>query len=165
MLSLSGLVAGLVAGGILAWTLQAHAAPTLVENVHGYTLTGRGLTQFGALAFEHGKVLEAGDGTALRARYPNAQRIDGHGATLLPGLIDAHGHILSMGTAMTAIDLVGTQSLAEAQGQVSAYARAHADRKWLTGRGWNQVIWKLGRFPLATELDAASAGRPAVLER
>lgn len=165
MLPKAGIVPGLIAGGILAAAMQATAAPSLVENVHGYTLTGSGLTQFSALAFEHGKVLEAGDAPALRERFPGAQRIDGHGATLLPGLIDAHGHILSMGTAMTAIDLVGTQSLAEAQGQVSAYARAHPDRKWLTGRGWNQVIWKLGRFPLATELDAASAGRPAVLER
>jgi predicted amidohydrolase YtcJ len=159
------IVRDLLACGILVAAMPSLASPTIVENVRGYTLTATGLTQFSALAFEHGKVLETGDAAILHTHYMAAQHINGHGATLLPGLIDAHGHILDMGTAMTAIDLVGTRSLGEAQGQVSAYARAHPDRKWLTGRGWNQVIWKLGRFPLAAELDAASAGRPAVLER
>ena len=157
--------AGLLASGILVAATHTLAAPTLIDNVHGYTLTGAALTEFSGLVFDHGKVLETGDGHDLRARFPAAQHIDGHGATMLPGLIDAHGHILSMGTAMTAIDLVGTQSLSEAQARVSAYARAHPGRKWLLGRGWNQVIWKLGRFPYAAELDAVSAGRPAVLER
>jgi predicted amidohydrolase YtcJ len=70
-----------------------------------------------------------------------------------------------MGTAMTAIDLAGTRTLGEAQRRVRTYARTHPDRKWLTGRGWNQVIWKLGRFPSAAELDEATGNRPAVLER
>jgi predicted amidohydrolase YtcJ len=159
----SGLAAGLIAGALLGVGVQA--APTLVENVHGHTLTGTGLIQFGALAFEDGKVLATGDAQDLRKRFSSAQVIDGHGATLLPGIIDAHGHILSMGAAMTAIDLVGTSSLAEAQARISGYGRAHPERKWLLGRGWNQVIWKLGRFPYAAELDSVSAGRPAVLER
>jgi predicted amidohydrolase YtcJ len=161
----SAVAAGLAAAAILAAAVLAEAAPTLIDNVHGYTLSGTGLVQFGALAFDKGKVLGTGDAQDLRARFPSAQVIDGHGATLLPGIIDAHGHILSMGAAMTAIDLVGTTSLGEAQQRISAYARAHAERKWLLGRGWNQVIWKLGRFPYAAELDSVSAGRPAVLER
>jgi predicted amidohydrolase YtcJ len=110
----AGIVTGLFAAGILAATAQSLAAPALIENVHGYTLTGTGLTQFNALAFDHGKVLATGNGPDLRSRYADAQRIDGHGATLLPGLIDAHGHILDMGMAMTDIDLVGTGSLAVA---------------------------------------------------
>lgn len=141
------------------------AAPTLIDGVHGYTLAGEALQRFDGLVFDAGRVLDAGDARELRRRYPGAHHIDGHGATLLPGLIDAHGHILSMGLAMTAIDLVGTRSLVDAQARVRDYARAHPDRGWLTGRGWNQVIWKLGRFPLATELDQVTAGRPAVLER
>jgi predicted amidohydrolase YtcJ len=164
-LAKAGMVQGLLAGGILAAAMPSFAAPTIIENVRGYTLTAAGLTQFSALAFEHGKVLETGIASDLHTHYMAAQHVNGHGATMLPGLIDAHGHILEMGTAMTDIDLVGTGSLAEAQARVSAYARAHPDSQWLLGRGWNQVIWKLGRFPLAAELDAASAGRPAVLER
>jgi len=143
----------------------ARATPTLVEHVHGYTLTPGGLVTFSALAFDGGKVLGTGAAAALLQRYPDAQRISGHGATLLPGLIDAHGHILSMGEAMTAIDLVGTRSLADAQQRIAAFARANPDRQWLTGRGWNQVGWQLGRFPTAAELDAVTGSRPAALKR
>jgi predicted amidohydrolase YtcJ len=155
-----------IAGGCLVVAACASpAAPILIGNVHGYTLDADGLQSFGALVFDQGKVLARGNERALRASYPQATRIDGHGSTLLPGLIDAHGHILAMGAAMTRIDLVGTASLAEAQRRVSAYALAHPDRPWLLGRGWNQVIWNLGRFPRAAELDQVTGARPAVLER
>lgn len=156
---------GLAAALLLAAALQLHATPTLINDVHGYTLTGEALMRFDGLVFEAGKVVATGEARALRRRYPAARHLDGHGATLLPGLIDAHGHVLSMGTAMTAVDLVGTASLGEAQQRIADFARAHPQRQWLSGRGWNQVLWKLGRFPLASELDAVTGGRPAVLER
>jgi predicted amidohydrolase YtcJ len=143
----------------------ASAAPTLIDDVHGYTLSGDRLVTFSALAFDGGRVLGTGTTDELRHRYPDADRVDGRGATLLPGLIDAHGHILMMGTAMTAIDLVGSRDLAEAQRRIARYAQDNPARQWLTGRGWNQVIWKLGRFPTAAELDAVSAGHPAALGR
>ena len=143
----------------------AGAAPTLIDHVQGYTLSDAGLIRFSALAFDAGKVLATGSAAGLRQRYPQARHVNGHGSTLLPGLIDAHGHILSMGTAMTAIDLAGSVSLADAQQRVAAYAHANPARQWLTGRGWNQVIWQLGRFPTAAELDVVTGGRPAALER
>ena len=75
----------------------ARSAPTIVTNVHGYTLVGTKLEPFSALAFEAGKILEIGDAAALRSKYAKARVIDGHGRTLLPGLIDAHGHVLDLG--------------------------------------------------------------------
>jgi len=58
-----------------------------------------------------------------------------------------------------------TRSLGEAQAKIRAYAAAHPDRAWIIGRGWNQELWKLGRFPTAAELDAAVADRPVWLAR
>ena len=143
----------------------AHSAPQLIEDVHGYTLAADELRSFNALVFDRGKVLETGDAGALRSKYPGAQRIEGRGRTLLPGLIDAHGHVFDLGLEAVRVRLTGTQSLSEALARVRAYAAEHAHQDWLLGAGWNQVIWKLGRFPLATELDTAVAGRPVVLER
>ena len=151
-------------GALLAAALS-HGAPTLIDDVHGYTLTAEGLRRFDALAFESGKVLETGDAKTLRARYADAQVIDGAGATLLPGLIDAHGHVLALGAQESAIDITGVATLAEAQRRIRAYAAAHPERASLEGGGWNQVIWKLGRFPTSAELDAAVADRPAILDR
>ena len=90
------------------------AAPTLVDKVHGYTLTGGGLQKFTAIAFDGGRILETGAERDLKAQYPNARIIDAHGATMLPGLIDAHGHIIDFGLGMARVALEDTHSLAEA---------------------------------------------------
>ncbi|HEV7432134.1 MAG TPA: amidohydrolase, partial [Steroidobacteraceae bacterium] len=149
----------------LLWTVQVQGAATLVGNVHGYTLAGDRLQQFTGLVFDSGKVIETGEATVLRSKYPDAKFTDGGGRTVLPGLIDAHGHVLSLGYKSAQIDLDGTESLAAAQTRVRTFLKAHPGTGWVRGDGWNQVIWKLGRFPLATELDAAVADRPAVLNR
>src|SRR5882757_5088675 len=150
---------------MFALATQAFGNPTLIENVHGYTLTGDHLQPFSGLVFNLGKVVATGNAAELRRRFPKAQVIDGQDKTLLPGLIDAHGHVLGLGFTNTQIALFDAESLAQAQDRIRAYAKANPDRAWLLGGGWNQVKWKLGRFPLQTELDAAVADRPAVLWR
>jgi len=144
---------------------EAHGAATLIDNIHGYTLMGKRLQRFNGLLFEDGKVVQAGDDAALRRRYPTAQVLDGGGRTLLPGLIDAHGHVIDLGFVATQVFLYDTQSLEQAQERIRSYAKANPDRAWLLGGGWNQVTWKLDRFPTASELDAAVSDRPAVLSR
>jgi predicted amidohydrolase YtcJ len=147
--------------------VPAFADATLIDNVHGYTLTGddKKLRHFSALVFDEGRVVRTGEAATLRRAYPDARIIDGNGSTLLPGLIDAHGHIIDLGFQYARIQLVGTASLTEAQERIRRYAGEHPQFAWLRGAGWNQVIWKLGRFPLSSELDAAVSDRPAVLER
>lgn len=144
--------------------VPASSAPTIIANVHGYTLAGANVQTFSALAFDAGKVLETGDAAGLSVKYPDANLVDGHQKTLLPGLIDAHGHVLDLGLQSVQVQLTGTTSLDQAQQAIRAYARAKPGR-WLLGGGWNQVIWNLGRFPTARELDAAVADRPAALDR
>ena len=150
---------------VFALATPALCNPTLIENVHGYTLTGDRLQPFEGLLFDRGKVLATGNAAELHKRFSNAQVIDGKGKTLLPGLIDAHGHVLSLGFTNTQIALFDAGSLAQAQDRIRAYAKTNPNRAWLLGGGWNQVTWKLGRFPLQTELDAAVADRPVVLWR
>ena len=140
-------------------------APTLIENVSGYTLAANKLLTFSAMVFDAGKVVATGDAKDLRRRFPAAQIIDGNGRCLLPGLIDAHGHVFELGFATARIQLWDTQSLAEAQQRIRGYAAANPNRNWLQGSGWNQVKWQLGRFPSASELDAAVADKPVVLSR
>src|ERR1700688_1877817 len=146
-------------------SVQARSEPTLVMNVRGYTLAGDRLQRFTGLVFDLGKVLETGDAKALHRKFPDAKVIDGGGKTLLPGLIDAHGHVIELGFESTQIKLYDTESLAQAQAIVGAYAKANPDRAWLLGSGWNQVKWKIGRFPIASELDVVVPDRPVVLSR
>ncbi len=136
-------------------------ADTAYVNVNGYTLDAAGaLARFATLVVgDDGRVkavLPAGTAP------PRGKRVDVGGKTLLPGLIDAHGHVMSLGERALAIDLGATNSLAEAQAAIRSSAGKGA---WIRGGGWNQERWKLGRFPTAAELDAATGNRPAFFER
>ena len=144
----------------------AHA-DTVIDHANGYTLNAAGqMVQFAALAFDDkGRITAVGSAAEVAARAPSARHVDVHGKTVLPGLIDAHGHVFGLGEMLTALDLTGTPTLAAALKATAAYARAHPTQAWLRGRGWNQEIWKLGRFPTAAELDGALAERPVWLER
>ncbi len=137
-------------------------ADTLVYNVQGYTLKDNVLANFSYLHFDDaGRVVAAGDG-----RLPSATtRIDGRGSFMLPGLIDAHGHIESLGFTRLQVDLVGTRSLEEALGRIKAYAQSHADLPWVLGRGWNQELWTIKEFPSASDLDNIVSDKPVWLRR
>jgi len=155
-------------GAALALLLFAAAAQAdvLVDNVNGYTLDRDGrLVRFAAmLVGDDGKVqqlYQRGERKPDRARY----RFDGKGRTLVPGLIDAHGHVMELGLGALQLDLSDTRSLAEAQARIRAYAAANPTPRWIVGRGWNQESWGLGRFPTAAELDSAVADRPVWLTR
>ena len=144
----------------------AHA-DTVIDNANGYTLDAKGkLTRFSSMAFDDkGRILAVGNAALPAAKFPNAKRIDLQGKTVLPGLIDAHGHVFNLGEQLTQLNLTGTASLADALKATTAYSAANPQLTWLRGRGWNQEIWKLGRFPTAAELDGAVADRPVWLER
>lgn len=150
----------------LALSGAAQPADLLVHNVKGYTLNSSGeLKNFDALLIDKGRVLAAGSLAELSKRAGDAKKLDGQQRVLLPGLIDAHGHIMGLGHSRVQADLAGTKSLAEALERVTIFAKANPQAQWIRGRGWNQEIWKLNRFPTALELDAAIAGRPVWLER
>ena len=144
---------------------QQPSKTTLYTNVTGYTMVGDQLSTFSALAFADGKVLETGDEVALRQKYADAQVLDGGGKVLLPGLIDAHGHVMGLGYKMLNVDLTGTNSLEEALDRVEAYAKKYPEAEWITGRGWNHTRWPSGSFPTAEDLDSRVADRPVWLRR
>ena len=91
--------------------------------------------------------------------------MDGKGKALLPGLIDAHGHIFNLGYYFSQVGLGGMTSLTQAQSAVTSYAKANPQARWIVGRGWNESHWDLGRLPTASDLDAVVADRPVALRR
>ncbi|MBR7799267.1 amidohydrolase [Undibacterium sp. FT137W] len=152
-------LSGVVVGGVQADTLFVAA--------NGYTLNGRHqLQKFDAmLVDDHGKVKMTGAKSVLLKRYPNVAQVDLGGKTVLPGLIDAHGHVFNLGTAESQLSLRSTNNLAEALAAIAAYAEKATQQQWILGGEWNQAIWKLGRFPTAQELDNVVADRPVWLRR
>ena len=141
-------------------------ADGLVENVNGITLDQDGkLVRFtGILIGPDGKVTQL---LTRKDKLPKQLdfRQDGQGLTMLPGLVDAHGHVMGVGFQALTLDLSETNSLAEAQAAIVAYAQKYPERRWIIGRGWNQEKWALGRFPVAADIDSIIADRPVFLER
>lgn len=142
------------------------AAETLVDNVNGYTVGADGKVKrfTGILIGNDGRVKEVLTQPLKRKQRPD-YRVDGKGRVMLPGLIDAHGHVMGLGISALQIDLSDTSSLQEAQAKIAAFAKANPSPRWIVGRGWNQEKWGLGRFPTAADLDAAVKDRPVWLER
>ena len=140
-------------------------ADTLITNVNGIQVDAAGkLDRFtGILIGNDGKVKRVLHGEMLKLRDTDV--VDAKGATVLPGLIDAHGHVMGLGFGALQLDLTGTSSLADLQARLKAYAAANPDARWIVGRGWNQELWPDQRFPTAADLDVVVADRPVVLNR
>lgn len=146
------------------------AADTLYTNANGYTLTSPAgqnavLQQFSSMLVDSGKVKAIG-GDELNTRYSNVDDIINlQGKTVLPGLIDAHGHVLGLGNSLLQVDLRGTASVKDAVQRVKRYADEQQKLPWITGRSWNQENWKEKRFPRASDLDELVNERPVWLTR
>ncbi|MEP3227321.1 MAG: amidohydrolase family protein [Parasphingorhabdus sp.] len=141
-------------------------ADSLIENVNGMTLDDDGqVIRFTAMVIDdEGRVKQLLKRKDKRPKQLEFQ-FDGQGKTLIPGFIDAHGHVMGLGFAALTLDLSATNSLAEAQQALRAYADKFPNRRWIIGGGWNQEKWGLGRFPTAAELDAIIPDRPVLLDR
>ncbi|TMP81489.1 amidohydrolase [Pseudoalteromonas phenolica] len=148
----------------MCFSAVSTAHTSLIHNVNGYTPTLDGkIKRFSTLVFKDGKVVKYGDKDTIK-QFPQAEAIDGEGKTLLPGLIDAHGHIIGLGNNLQRLDLRGVTSVEAAGKKLQAYAKNNPD-KWLVGRGWDQTLWENKAFPTAADLDKFVSDRPVVLTR
>jgi len=147
----------------LCWAVSS--ADTVFHDFTGYTSTGSGIHQFSVLVIsDDGRVIATGDSTLLD-EYPQATRVDGNGQYILPGLIDAHAHVYSLGYLAISLDLNGTPSITDAVQQIANFSAQNRYNQWILGRGWNQVLWPGKEFPNSSNIDAVVNDRPVWLRR
>jgi predicted amidohydrolase YtcJ len=140
-------------------------ADLLVFNAKIYTVNARFDTAE-ALAVRGGKIIEVGTTAALKAKYSLAKitAIDAQGATIIPGMIDAHAHFYGYGEGLQAVNLVGTDSWETVVQKCRTFAQTHTEG-WLIGRGWDQNDWADKKYPTKKALDQWFPKRPVVLQR
>ena len=120
---------------LLLWAGTVGAAETAIHNVTAYTSTDTGVRAFSVLVIsEDGKVAATG-GPELLTRYPEAQRIDAKGRSLLPGLTDAHAHMYGLGILNISLNLAGTPDVDAAVSRIAQYAVDNPHSDWILGRG------------------------------
>ncbi len=143
---------------------QTLSADLVLHNARIYTVNPAQPTAE-ALAVADGKIVGVGTSEALLAAYPDAERVDAKGHAVIPGLIDAHVHLMSLGISMLQADLVGATSKSETLERLQAFEATLPDEAWLTGRGWDQNDWAEKAFPDRYDLDALFPDRPVWLRR
>tara|TARA_B100000678_G_scaffold207727_1_gene175314 strand:+ start:702 stop:2363 length:1662 start_codon:yes stop_codon:yes gene_type:complete len=141
-------------------------ADVLIDNVEGVRIDEDGdIDHFtGLWVDDDGTIIEVLDKRDKRPDHPTYLS-DMKGQIIVPGMIDAHLHVMGIGFGALTLDLSQTETLEEALALIEEFARENPGRPWILGRGWNQEKWGLGRFPTARELDSAVSDRPVFLER
>lgn len=137
-------------------------ADLLLVNGTIYTMdpTGR---RASALAVAGGRVWLVGGEELRELTWPGAEVIDLEGRCVLPGLTDAHIHLGWFALGLRQVDLTGSSSQEEMLARVAQRVRSTPPGEWVVGRGWDQELWPVPRFPTAADLDRVAPGHPVVL--
>lgn len=119
-----------------------------------------------AVAWKHGAIVAVGsEREVLSAAGPDAIVERFPSSVIVPGLVDAHAHVASLGRSLSVVSLLGAASEAEAVARVKAAPPSAFMGGWLMGRGWDQNDWPGQQFPARAELDALYPTTPVYLSR
>lgn len=141
-------------------------APSLILTGGAILTMVQGAPRAEALAIRGDRVLAVGSAAAVGALAgPGTRVIELHGHTVTPGLVDAHCHLHGLGVALETLSLRGAGSPEAAAALVGEAVKTRAEGEWITGRGWDQNLWKVKEFPRHEVLDAVAPKHPVALER
>lgn len=119
-----------------------------------------------AFAVRNGRFIYVGTLTgamAFRGSRTKVLTLD-KSTTILPGLIDAHLHLTSVGLALQEVDLFHVTNINELIRRTAEFAKTSKDQ-WIQGEGWDQNLWEGKAFPTHQALSAAVTNRPVALHR
>jgi predicted amidohydrolase YtcJ len=147
----------------------ADVAPTVVyANGNIISMEAEGKT-VEAAATRDGSILAVGNKSAvLEVAGVDAQVVDLQGKTMLPGLIDAHGHIsftsLTLASANLSSPPVGTSnSIDDVVAALNAFRERVPGNGWITGWGYDDSLLSEKRHPTKQDLDKVSTERPIAI--
>ncbi len=123
-----------------------------------------------AVAVRADTIMAVGSSADMEALIgPGTEVIELDGAVVTPGLIEGHGHFLSLGRAKMILDLTSARTWDEIVAMVEAAAAEAAPGEWIQGRGWHQEKWDevpegaVEGNPVHQSLSAVSPQNPVYL--
>lgn len=121
----------------------------------------------GGLVINGGRILRITDAASAReAAGPGTRIVEVPASGVaMPGIIESHAHLRSVGTAMRRLDLRGVESPTAAAERVKEWCEDLPADAWVLGRGWSQELWENKSFPDRKTLDLVCGGRPCALRR
>jgi len=119
-----------------------------------------------AFAVRGGRILFAGSEREVRSLAgPKTRVLNVGGATIIPGMVDAHAHLVGLGNSLANVNLAGSRTLEEVIARTVARGKDAKPGEWIFGRGWDQNLWPDKQFPTHEALTRAFPNNPVVLTR
>src|SRR5262249_3574568 len=118
------------------------------------------------LLVRDGRIAAVGQPGEIRAAAsPGAAVVRLDGATIIPGLIDAHCHVANIGYLAAGADCSqpSAPGIPAIQARLREAAGQTPEGSWVTGSGYVEYKLREGRHPTRADLDAAGPDRPAAL--
>ena len=116
-----------------------------------------------AIAIAGDRVVWVGNDDAAQKLFPSVKnKIDLRGATVLPGIIDAHTHLFELGKSLLRLNLKDVATEEEAVARVRERVRAAPPGEWILGWGWDEGKWA-GHYPDNEALSRAAPDNPVYL--
>lgn len=149
-----------------AASVQTQApADLILHNGRLYTVDAR-KPQAEAIAVRGDRIARVGSNVeVMQLRGAATRVVDVQQATIVPGLHDAHGHVVSLGASLQNLDLQGTTSYQQIVDLVRQRVAAARPGEWIRGRGWDQNDWPEKDWPTHQALSAVSPDNPVYLTR
>src|SRR5215831_1701652 len=143
------------------------ADPADVVFINGNIYTANQQTPHAeAVAVKGDRIVFVGTNAAAKSFQGSKTRVvDLHGATVLPGMTDAHYHFLGVGEREMNLNLEGLTTLEDFLAKVKERVDKTKPGEWVTGRGWIETFWKPPVFPTRWDLDKISPNNPVILGR
>jgi predicted amidohydrolase YtcJ len=155
----------LLSAPVLAQSPTQRPADLVVTNARIYTVDDA-RPVVAAMAVRDGRVVFTGSvREAMALRGAATRVVDLAGRTVIPGMVDAHAHLLGLGQALRNVNLVGARSYEEVIARVVERAKGVPAGQWILGRGWDQNDWGDSRFPTHEALSRALPNNPVWLTR
>jgi len=152
---------GLVPVLALTTLAPAQSVDLLLMNAHVITMNPK-QPEAEAVAISGGHTAWAGTNTEARQRFPAARSMDLAGATVLPGIIDAHTHLLNLGESLLKLNIKDAQTPEEAADRVRERAKSERPGEWILGWGWDEGAWAQ-HYPTQDLLNRAAPDNPVLL--
>ena len=142
---------------------QTQAKPDLLLlNAHIITMNP-GKPSAEAVAVKDGRIVWVGSDVDAKKLFGNAgETLDLGGAAVLPGIIDAHAHLMSLGESFLKLDLRGLATPEEVARRVKEKAGTLRTGEWILGWGWDEGKWA-AHYPTHELLTEAAPTNPVFL--
>lgn len=137
------------------------------------TMQGMQPSYVDAMLIQDGKIRYTGTLSEAEKLAPQAKRLNLNNKTVIPGIIDAHSHLNSVGMQQTVANLYPPPdgkvvSIATLIHEMKAWAKQNptfvqATSGWIIGNGYDDAQLQEKTHPTATDLDQISTTQPVLI--